>query len=332
MVATDSLPDGSDNGPAFGPCECPGSVRGVRLGRLLRGRRLRGLDCDSPLQLVMSCCGWVWHKTCERHACSPCEKRIRRRNARVVDAGMQAQLRDGRRLWLLTLTAPGSKAHGRWTPAQHYVRGAVRPSCSCHVGVDLADWNPSAGACWNRLRTSLARDDRAEFYRAAEVQDGTRSDGGGRGALHHHVVLATRGALEVLEVQALALAAGYGCVIDLQPIEAGADLSDLATYVSKRVAGYVSKSSGENRQQVPWRADVVDQDSGEVLRLHTVPTYRTHSQSAGWGCTVRQVKDHARDQARRRAAKLAQLADLTDAGPGANTPEPVAAAGVEPPP
>jgi hypothetical protein len=167
-----------------------------------------------------------------------------------------------------------------------------------------------------------------EFYRAAEVQDGKRG-GSGRGALHHHVVLATRSQLHVDQVQELALAAGYGCVIDLQAVQVGADLSDLAAYVSKRLAGYVSKSSGAHRLEVPWRADVADQDTGEVLRLHTLPTYRTHSQSVGWGCTVAEVRAIARDQARRRAAALASMTTESLA------PQPVlaeVAAGVDPPP
>lgn len=271
----------------------------------MRERRLPGLDCDSPLRLVMSC-GWTWAKTCGRSACKPCAARYRRLITRVVDTGMQAQASDGKRLWLLTLSAPGARAHGRWTPSQHYTRGARRVACDCHAGVDLADWNPEASGCWNRLRTALVRDlpDLA-FYRAAEIQDGSRrTDGVGRGALHHHVVIGTRGGLDVRAVQLLALAAGYGCVIDLQAVELGANLADLAAYVSKRVAGYVTKASGAGRQGVPWRADVVDDETGEVRRMHTLPTYRTHSQSKGWGITVGEVRSRLQAQARRRAAAL----------------------------
>jgi hypothetical protein len=326
MAATRSLPDGTDRSPAFGRCECPRSECGVRARGLLRGRRVAGVDCDSPLRLVMSC-GWTWVKTCDRHGCSPCAARIRRRNARVVDAGMHVQTSDGRRLWLLTVTAPGSHDHGRWTPAQHYVQGARREPCTCHQGVDLADWNPSASACWNRLRTALSRlSGDVEYYRAAEVQDGSRG-GPGRGALHHHVVLATRSELDVREVQLLALAAGYGCVIDLQAVDRG-NMLDLAGYVSKRLAGYVSKSSGSHRLEVPWRADVADGETGEVRRLHTVPTYRTHSQSQGWGCTIREVRAVQRDQARRRAAALLLL---TPESLATQRVEPPVAAGVDPP-
>jgi hypothetical protein len=330
MAAPHSVHDSPDRGPAFARCDHgesgPGPGCGVRHRSLLRGRRLAGLDCDSPLRLVMSC-GWVWHRTCNRHGCSPCAARIRRRNTRVVDAGMHVQTSRGRRLWLLTVTAPGSRDHKRWTPAQRYVRGAVRPACDCHDGVELSDWNPAAAACWNRLRTSLSRlAGDIDYYRAAEVQDGSRG-GAGRGALHHHVVLATASDLDVDQVQALVLAAGYGCVMDLQTVDRSG-MAEVAGYVSKTLAGYVSKSSGSHRLEVPWRADVVDQESGEVRRMHTVPTYRTHSQSGGWGCTVREVLAVQREQARRRAAALAAVVPETLA---TQQVEPAAMAGVSPP-
>jgi hypothetical protein len=337
VAAPQSVPDGTDSSPAFGPCDHgSGSHCGMRYGRYVRHGRVKGLDCNRPLQFGMSC-GWTWVKTCGTHSCAPCAGRLRRRNARVVDTGMQAQSSKGKWLWLLTVTAPGSRSHNRWAPPQTYVRGAKRPECGCHDGIDLADWNPGASGCWNRLRTALGRvDDGCEFYRAAEVQDGSRSaDGHGRGALHHHIVIATTVRLDVLEVQALALAAGYGCVMDLQPVELGADLSDLAAYVSKRLAGYVSKASTD-RQEVPWRADVAvcalgihetpTQRPGEpkpepcecheIRRMRTAPTYRTHSQSAGWGCTVKEVKLHAQQEARRRAAHLREMLEGRLSSPG----------------
>ncbi len=232
---------------------------------------------------------------------------------------MHKQRHAGRRLWLLTLTAPSTSAHKRWTPNQLYTRGAPRRECDCHQGVVLADWNPTASARWNHLRTALTRKGRdIAFYRATEVQDGKRG-GPGRGALHHHVVLAADGLLDVAEVQALALTAGYGCVIDLRPVEEATDVEDVAGYVSKTLAGYVAKSSGSARQEVPWRVPVhVDADSGEILDppalLHSVPTYRTHTQSLDWGCTVRQIRDQNQAQARKRAASLAEMPYLGPVG------------------
>jgi hypothetical protein len=228
---------------------------------------------------------------------------------------MAHQVAAGRRLWLLTLTAPSTRAHRRWTVRQSYVRGARRPECDCHDGVNLADWNPSASACWNRLATAIRdRDIWLQYYRATEVQDGKRrEDGVGRGALHHHVVIAAATLPPAEVLQELALAAGYGCVIDLRPVEDLADVDDVAGYVSKTLAGYVSKSSGDGRLEVPWRREVTeDPTTGEAFdpprRLHSLPTYKTHTQSRLWGCTVREVKAHAQRQARRRALALAYLA------------------------
>ena len=168
-----------------------------------------------------------------------------------------------------------------------------------------------------------------EFYRATEVQDGSRG-GPGRGALHHHLVLSTLGQLDVLRVQQLALDAGYGCVIDVESIDAGTNLDHLAGYVSKRIAGYVTKGSGDHRQEVPWRADVADRETGEITRMHSVPTFRAHSQSAGWGCTLKEIRAICREQARARAAVLAEHLALTlePAAPA----ESVAMACADPPP
>lgn len=272
-------------------------------------------------------CGHNWVKVCDNHRaskCRPCSARYRRRFTRVAETGMQAQTRLGKSLWLLTLNAPGERAHGRWTPPPHYVRGARRVACDCHEGVVLADWNPSASACWNRLRTALVkRYPDLDFLRTTETQS--------RGAIHYHLPIATVGRVDVLEVQALALAAGFGCVLDLAPLPRGADFSNLAAYVSKLVAGYVTKSC-DSRADVPWRADVVDEETGEIRRLHTHPTYRTHSQSRSWGITVGEVRRHVAAAARRRAELL-----KADHVPHAANPvatqgiERVSTAGVGPP-
>jgi len=127
-----------------------------------------------------------------------------------------------------------------------------------------------------------------------------------RGVIHLHIPIASSVPLDVVDVQALALAAGFGCVIDLAPLPAGADFSNLAGYVSKSVAGYITKSC-EQREQLPWRADVADVETGELRKMHTTATYRGHSQSRGWGCTLKEIRAVHRDQARARAAALAAL-------------------------
>jgi hypothetical protein len=159
------------------------------------------------------------------------------------------------------------------------------------------------------LRTRLREiDPSLEFYRVSEVQD--------RGALHHHVILATRKSLDVLQIQAFALAAGYGCQTDLVDVDVTADVRQLGSYVSKQLAGYVSKGSGSGRDAVPWRADVADEETGEVRRMHTVPTYKTHTQSHRWGITQRVILQRRATEARARADKLRAIIDpvLNDAG------------------
>lgn len=305
VAAHPSLPDGTVRAPARHRCECPRAECGLRNRGLMRGRRVAGLDCDQPLVLHMSC-GWVWVKCCGSYSCKPCTAKTRRRKQRVIGDGMQAQTRSGRRLWLLTLTAPGERAHKRWVPADRWVRGMRRRDCDCHQAPALEDWNPTAGQCWNRLRTALARHVDVEYYRATEVQD--------RGALHHHVIVASSKQLDAGRLQLLALAAGYGCVLDLRPIRSDevGSIEHTAEYVMKSLAGYVTKSAGSTRAGVPWRRDVLDDDTGEVRRLRTVATYRLSSQSAGWGRTEAEVRAHNRAQAIRRAELLEALGLLMD--------------------
>jgi len=113
-----------------------------------------------------------------------------------------------------------------------------------------------------------------------------------RGALHRHLVVNVDRVLLPEEVQALALAAGFGCVFDLQILTSA---EKVAYYVSK----YVTKSSSA-RQEVPWIADVVDQVSGEVRAMKTAATFRTWSAAQSWGFTKKGLREIARAQARAR--------------------------------
>jgi hypothetical protein len=185
-------------------------------------------------------------------------------------------------------------------------------ACACHLENapdGLATWNASASAAWNRLRTALARSTDLDFFRAVEVQR--------RGALHLHVIVWSRDPLDVGVVQALALAAGFGCVIDLQPLR-----PEHARYVAK----YATKGS-DGRDSVPWArvVQVLDEDTGELLDLvNPDPTFRTWSASRGWGLTMRAIREALR-------AKVVGpgVAGSTDAPPVAAGPHP--APGPEPP-
>jgi len=148
-----------------------------------------------------------------------------------------------------------------------------------------------------------------------------------RGALHRHLVLHAATPLRPHEVGDLALAAGYGCVHDVQVIQSA---EKAAWYISK----YVTKSSGD-RQHVPWVVETVDPESGEVQRLKTTPTFRTWSQSRSWGYTLRGLRDLARAQARSRALYLEELKAALAAEAGAavsGTPSACGRDSLDPPP
>jgi hypothetical protein len=148
----------------------------------------------------------------------------------------------------------------------------------------LGSWNASAGKRWNVLRGAISRlYPGAEFFRAVEPQK--------RGALHLHVIVWTPVPLVLKDVQRLAVAAGFGCVIDFEPASPGDTRQ--AAYVSK----YVTKAT-DQRGEVPW--DVVDLETGEVEAVKDA-RYRTWSCSKGWGLTMKVLKAGIREAAQRRA-------------------------------
>lgn len=253
-------------------------------------------ECASPL--VARCadgCGRVdvWHCSNHRESkCSPCALRYRRRVRRVAEDGllrrspggpvspplMSASWAHGRsgqppaHMYLLTLTAPSDRPHQRFIPGRRGRHGA----CGCWSD-NLAVWNAGASGCWNRLRTSMSREWSVDYFRATEVQDGHRG-GSGRGALHHHVLLVVSEPVSVDRLHELATAAGYGCVMDLEPLEPGSRKA--ARYVAK----YVTKSA-DQREIVPWSRESVDRQTGEITEDHR-PTFRTWSASRSWGLTM----------------------------------------------
>ena len=248
----------------------------------------RRVDCDRPLRAVCRSCdaSEQWMCGCSSSSkCVPCSERVRRRYARLIETGLS----DGSgHAYFLTLTAPSAEPHRQW------VQGKVRhrPECGCwQHGLTMGQWNRQESACWNRLRLALVRlvGDLA-YAGAVEAQE--------RGALHRHVVIRTATPVTAGEVQAAALAAGYGCVLDLQPIGSAAGMG---RYLSK----YVTK--GGDRDRVPWEAVRVNRVTGE-LAVSTSPTYRLRSQSRSWGVTMAGLRAVAGQQARARAQALRQLA------------------------
>jgi hypothetical protein len=283
---------------AWVPCGCAGGCHQVRRSYVRMGR-VRGMACDKPLLLVRSC-GAQRVTSCDSRRedrCGPCSGKHKRYLIRRAESGCH-----GTNLYLLTLTAPGTEQHQRLdakfggvfcTSRQKAPRAGwrhhsdPRPDCGCLLPAGgLPDWNPTCGARWNVLRLSLSRlAGDLQYLAVNEVQK--------RGALHKHILIRSDRALDPVEVQRLAVAAGFGCSMDLAPMPDARAARYVAKYAAK---GYTERS------QVPWRALVADEDTGELELMHTMARYRTVSQSHRWGLTLRQIRDRVRECTRAASA------------------------------
>lgn len=273
----------------------------MRVVGYLRGPRPGRLDCDTPLLAVCRepDCGASTAIRCSNHResrCKPCALRYRRRLTRVASDGMARHERSGH-MGMLTFTAPSPDEHLGWsTPGR---RGRPRRQCGCfrHMAAGMGLWNASASSRWNHLRTLLAREyPGQQFMKAVEVQD--------RGALHLHVIHWASTPIDLEVVQALALRAGFGCVLDYAPCAPGSRRA--AYYVSK----YVTKAC-DQRSSVPW--DVVNTYTGEVTPVLEAK-YRTWSASRDWGMTMKTLREALRLAAARRAAEDRTPGALPPAG------------------
>lgn len=288
-----SLTEAADNAreldgrPGDSGARCvDGSGHRMRVvGTVRPGERTR-VDCDKPLRAVcVHDCGEVQFWRCDSYGCEHCGLLKQRRLSRLVDGGADLHLGNGRLGYFVTLTAPGESEHRRWV--QGKPRGK-REACQCHDhGLSDGLWNAQESACWNRLRTALTRSREVTFAGAVETQK--------RGMLHRHVLMFVDGPMTFGEVQKLALAAGYGCVVDVEPVRSAAKA---ARYISK----YVTKASTD-RAVVPWER--LDYDTGEVTGKRA--TYRLWSSSRRWGITMREIKATQAAQARQRAMYLREL-------------------------
>jgi hypothetical protein len=131
-----------------------------------------------------------------------------------------------------------------------------------------------------------------EYLRAVETQK--------RGALHLHVIVWSPEPLDPHALHEMALDLGFGCQMDLAPIESGSKKH--AYYVAK----YVTKSTSE-RYAVPWNPLVVDEETGEMTHPERTAAYRTWSQSRGFGVTMKFLR---RQALAARNVHLARLAEL----------------------
>lgn len=272
----------------------------MRVVGYLQGPPPDGVDCERPLLVAVSSgvlgqadyLEWreVWRCSNHRESlCGPCATRYRRRVESVAGEGLWQR---GGFFYLATVTAPGTRPHCKRAGCDGDGVTCPHERCRCTPsgGVSLGDWNPTAGARWNVLRTALAKHYRVrlQYFRAVEVQDGKRRDDGeGRGALHLHVLVWSPRRLDLRTLRRLAMGAGFGHSVKLDMLTPGSKAA--ARYVAK----YVTKSA-DDRELVPWIGDLVDPDSGVVYQDQVTPTYRTWSQSAKWGTTMAAIRTAAR--------------------------------------
>jgi hypothetical protein len=259
------------------------------VGTVRSGKGTR-VDCQKPLRAVCrNKCDHVEFWRCDSYGCGPCGNLKQRRLARLADNGASLHLASGMNGYFLTLTAPGISPHKRWYQGK---RPSSRVDCDCHDnGMPLAIWNTQESACWNRLRTALTREQRMIFCGAVETQK--------RGALHRHVLVFVEDELDVQDLQDLAQAAGYGCVIDVERVRSA---GKAARYISK----YVTKAATE-RAEVPWQR--LDPETGELVEKGA--TYRLWSSSRAWGITMKEIRATQAAQAAARSMYLRELAIAT---------------------
>lgn len=294
-----------------------------RLG-YLRGPRRDGLDCDRPVQWGVSECGQPYRVEVFRcgdkrqERCGPCSARYRRRVQSVAAEGMYVA--DGI-LNLLTLTPPSHLGQHCMSPRCSAVDGCVHEKCPCTPvgGIDLAEWNASAGKRWAEFLRRFERKvgHRPAYFRAVESQDGKRHEDGtpGRGGLHLHVPIRFECVVSLKTLRALAIEAGFGHEVDLQPIAPGsAHAAKVAAYVSK----YVTKATSD-RPEVPWAVPFIDPATGEARFIDAPATFRTWSQSQTWGKSMAHLR--AADLARYRVQEqLRLLVDHLAAGAAPSPP------------
>lgn len=287
----------------------------MRLVRGLRGTGTEGVACERPLLMGCDLCGREELWRCDTYGCALCGETKRRRLQRLIEDGAANHLGKGLHAYFITLNAPGENDHRRWYQGK---RPRTRPDCECHRhGMTKGQWNRQESACWNRLRTAMSRDHSFIYAGAVETQK--------RGMLHRHLVVFVDQPLTFADWQERALAAGYGCVGDIQPL---ASPGQVGRYLSK----YVTKSSRE-RPDVPWVTTLVNHETGEVEEVAVRATFRLWSSARKWGITMRQIRDVARLQAQARARHLEDLLEAlaADTSRSAAGPEPTGSPSLDPP-
>lgn len=284
MAAPISLTDGKRSRQADSRCSSGNHL--LRPMGTVPGRDAAGVDCDQPVLLVCGRpgCGLTRHLPCKNSrasVCKRCSVRYGRRVRAVVESGLKR--RSGRFRYFITITAIGDRAHCK-KPGCDRAPYCNHEQCPCTTGdsPDLATWNSNHSKYWNHFLTRMRREyPGLQFFRGVEVQEGAhRADKRGRGALHDHFIADSHTPVSEAVVRRLAMAAGFGHSVKVVPVARGSRRE--AYYVAK----YITKAA-DQRQIVPWRADVVDTTTGELHEgVIVAGRYRTWSSSVFWGETM----------------------------------------------
>jgi hypothetical protein len=266
--------------------------------------------CEWPTTLVELESGETIVVTCNassRAKCGPCGEKYRRRVGRVFVSGFTDDAR--LRMYFVTLTAPGGRAHCQvHKKCEGLGPKCDRCPCTPEGGVDLHEWNHSAGSRWNRFLQDMRREfGWLEYAKAAEIQQ--------RGAIHFHAPIRVEGPANLEKargrIKELAIAHGFGHSVDVQriiPDEAQEEGDFTGEGAAWYCAKYVSKSA-DDRGQVP----TLDAGGAPVLGA---PRVRVWTSSRRWGLTMKALRAVQREWAAQAAAGD-PLGDAAPLGPQA---------------
>lgn len=222
-------------------------------------------NCERPRRMICRDCNDAISIRCSassRARCAPCSETYRRRVGRIFASGRTDSVCE--RLCFLTLTAPSDKGRhriggsGEWCP------------CTPEGGVNIAEWNATAGQRWSHfvedLRREFGRD--LQFCKAAEAQE--------RGAMHFHALVRSCADLASAKarIRQIAMKHGFGHEVDVRAARIGDEW-----YCAK----YASKSAAD-RAQVPW----LDLRTGELVVGN--PRLRVWTSSRKWGLTMKALR------------------------------------------
>jgi hypothetical protein len=284
--------------PGRGCCDDPRVTYVGRVGHGSCGK------CEDPRWLMCTCGAeaFVRCNSSRRSRCRSCAAIYRGRVAAVAEGGLAVAPVDG--ALMVSVTAPGNVLHFR----QGAEGEAEMCPCTGLDGVDLAEFNASVTARWNRFLEALRRGEASpgikgrrvhvgiEYFNAREVQK--------RGAIHcHSLFRRTDGKplqLAKRRVRELAIRHGFGHEVQVEVAGLGKHARGgrrpgRAVLAARYCAKYVSKSADE-RERAPWPSEAPG------------ACWRTWTSSRRWGSSMREVREAA------RARAIAGLAR----GPGAD--------------